>query len=72
MSRRLFQNLALQMKDAVGRNIGVVDCDGTVISCSDLKRIGECFESAVDDLNLTSEPVIADGLNEPVSELLVF
>ena len=62
MSRRLFQNLSLQMKDAVGRNIGVVDCDGTVISCSDLKRIGESFETAVEELNLTSEPVVADGL----------
>ncbi|MBR6771905.1 MAG: helix-turn-helix domain-containing protein [Clostridia bacterium] len=62
MSRRLFQNLALQMKDAVGRNIGVVDSEGTVISCSDLKRIGESFESAVDDLNMTSEPVVTDGL----------
>lgn len=62
MSRRLFQNLALQMKEAVGRNIGVVDCDGTVISCSDLKRIGETFESAVEEMNQTGEPVLLDGL----------
>ena len=62
MSRRLFQNLALQMKDAVGRNLGVVDSDGTVISCSDLKRIGETFEAAVEEMNQTGEAVVMDGL----------
>ena len=50
------------MKEATGRNIGVVDSEGTVISCSDLARIGENYESAVEDMNTTAEPVVANGL----------
>ncbi len=41
MSNRLFQGIIHQMKDAIDRTIGVVDANGTIICCSDLRRIGE-------------------------------
>jgi carbohydrate diacid regulator len=41
MSNRLFQGIVYQMRDAIDRTIGVIDETHTVISCSDLGRIGE-------------------------------
>ena len=41
MSNRLFQGIIHQMKDAIDRTIGVVDASGTIICCSDLRKIGE-------------------------------
>ena len=41
MANRLFQSVIHQMKDTVDRTIGVIDENGTVISCSELVRIGE-------------------------------
>ena len=46
MSNRLFQGLIHQMKEAAGRQLGVVDETGTVISCSELVRIGETIPNA--------------------------
>ena len=40
MSGRMFQNVVLQIKDATDRVVGVIDAEGTVISCSDLGLIG--------------------------------
>ena len=53
MSNRIFQGIVHQMRDAVGRTLGVIDETGTIIACSELSRIGEVFSSAVD--------VFADG-----------
>ena len=50
--------MALQMHEATGKTVGVIDGDGTVIACSELKRIGEVYELAVDELNNTSEPTV--------------
>lgn len=44
MSNRLFQGIVHQMRESIDRVIGVVDETSTVISCSDLTRIGETFE----------------------------
>ena len=48
MSNRIFQGLVHQMRDAVGRTLGVIDETGTIIACSDLSKQGEVFPSAVD------------------------
>ncbi len=48
MSNRIFQGLVHQMRDAVGRTLGVIDETGTIIACSELSKIGEVFPSAVD------------------------
>ena len=44
MPNRLFQGIVNQMREAIDRNIGVVDETGTVISCSELGQIGEVRE----------------------------
>ena len=49
MSNRLFQGVIHQMKDAIDRTVGVVDETGTIISCSELGRIG-CFGIEIDKL----------------------
>ena len=41
MSNRLFQTMIHQMRDVVGRTIGVIDENGIVIACSELTKIGE-------------------------------
>ena len=41
MSNKLFQNLVYQMREAVDRDIGIIDEKGTIIACSQLARIGE-------------------------------
>ncbi|HAQ63081.1 MAG TPA: CdaR family transcriptional regulator [Ruminococcaceae bacterium] len=41
MSNRLFQGIVHQMTDSIDRTIGVIDETGTVISCSELGKIGE-------------------------------
>ena len=41
MSNRIFQGLVHQMRDAVGRTLGVIDETGTIIACSELSKIGE-------------------------------
>ncbi len=41
MSNRLFQGIIHQMREAIDRTIGVMDESFTVISCSNLGRIGE-------------------------------
>lgn len=55
MSNRLFQSIVHQMKDAVERVIGVVDENGTVISCSELVKIGETLSGVKDELIYTNE-----------------
>ena len=53
MSNRLFQGLIKQMKDAAGRELGVIDDTGAVISASELGRIGEVIPNAA--------PIFADN-----------
>jgi len=50
MSSRLFQGLVLQLKDAIGRTVGVIENDGSVIACSDLPKMGEVMEEAAFEL----------------------
>ena len=49
MSNRIFQSVIHQMKDVIGRVIGVVDESGTIVSCSELGRIGEVVSISVSD-----------------------
>ena len=48
MANRIFQGLVHQMRDAVGRTLGVIDETGTIIACSELSKIGEVLPAAVD------------------------
>lgn len=47
MSNRLFQGVIHQMKDAVGRTIGVIDDAGVIIACSELGKVGEELSSSI-------------------------
>lgn len=46
MAARLFQSILLEIKDKVPFMVGVVDQPGNIISCTDIKFIGETVESA--------------------------
>ena len=61
MSSRIFQNVIIQMKDAVDRTIGVVDEQGFVVASSELAIIG----SRLDDFHAydfdSAERVLCTG-----------
>ena len=59
MSSRIFQNVIIQMKDAVDRTIGVVDEQGFVVASSELAMIG----LRLDDFHLYD----FDGSERPVT-----
>ena len=61
MSNRLFQAVVHQMTEAVERTLGVLDETGTVISCSELGRVGEVLSPELNTVFQTSDPVVADG-----------
>ena len=52
MSSRIFQNVIIQMKDAIDRTIGVVDDQGFIIACSELSMIG----SRLDEFHVWRRP----------------
>ena len=61
MSNRLFQGLIHQMKDAIGRTIGVIDENGVIVACSDLMKIGETRQAVREELAYSADAVIFAG-----------
>ena len=61
MSNRLFQGIVHQMNDVIERTFGVIDETGTVISCSELGRIGEIQTHAVSDVFSSADKTVSDG-----------
>ena len=61
MSNRLFQNVIHQMKDVIGRNIGVIDDNGIIIAASELGRIGESKQRIREELSYSSDLIVYDG-----------
>lgn len=61
MANRLFQSIIHQMKDAVNREIGVIDENGVIIACSDLTKIGESRQSEIDELAYTNDCSFYNG-----------
>ena len=61
MSNRLFQGVVHQMKDVVGRTIGVVDETGTIVSCTELGRIGDVLTSGVAEAFSSSSSITVNG-----------
>ena len=57
MSNRLFQTVIHQMKDVVGRTIGVIDENGIVVACSELGKIGESRQRIREELLYSSSSV---------------
>ena len=62
MSGRIFQNVVLQIKETTDRVVGVIDAEGSVISCSDLGLIGRKWPDYVETINLAvNAMVVIDG-----------
>ncbi len=61
MSNRLFQTIIHQMKDVVGRTIGVIDENGIVIASSEIGKIGESRQRIKDELPYSSDSMVLDG-----------
>ncbi len=61
MSNRLFQSVIHQMKDAVGRVIGVIDESETIIACSELTMIGESRPGIREELAFSSDATVHEG-----------
>ena len=59
MSSRIFQNVLIQMRDALDRPVGVIDDQGFVVASSELAMIG----SRLEDFHLYE----FDGADHPVS-----
>ncbi len=58
MSNRMFQTVIHQMKDIIGRTIGVIDENGIVIACSEFSKIGESKQRIREELAFSSETVV--------------
>ncbi|MBP5230831.1 MAG: helix-turn-helix domain-containing protein [Clostridia bacterium] len=61
MSNKLFQSLVYQMREAVDRDIGIIDEKGTVVACSQLARIGESHKDILDELSYSFDILRAGG-----------
>ncbi len=62
MSNRLFQGVIHQMRGAIERTVGIIDETGTIISCSELGKIGEVNSAASAKAFGESEIVVFDGV----------
>ena len=61
MSNRLYQTIIHQMRDVVGRTIGVIDENGIIIASSESNRVGESRQRVKEDLLYSSDMVVFDG-----------
>ncbi|MBR5746090.1 MAG: PucR family transcriptional regulator, partial [Clostridia bacterium] len=61
MSNKLFQGMMYQMRDAVDREIGILDDKGIVIACSKVEKMGSEHKNVIDELNYTSDILTAGG-----------
>ena len=61
MSNRLYQTVIHQMREVVGRTIGVIDENSIVVACSELSKIGEARQRIQQELSFSPEKVLIDG-----------
>ena len=61
MANRVFQGVIYQMKEAIDREVGVMDETGAVISCSELNRIGETREGFAQERLTAGDKFAKDG-----------
>ncbi len=61
MSNRLYQTVLHQMKDVIGRTIGIIDENGIVIACSELSKIGESKQRIREELSYSADSVVYEG-----------
>ena len=61
MSNRLFQNVIYQMKEVLGRAVGIIDENGIIVACSDAAKIGESRQRIREELAYAGEVIVYDG-----------
>ncbi len=61
MSNRIFQSVMQRTKDTVGRTVGVIDENGTVIACSDHSLIGISRDGVKEELKYSSSVAVIGG-----------
>ena len=61
MSNRLFQTVIHQLRDVVGRTLGVIDENGIIIACSELGRIGESKQRIREELAFSADTTVYEG-----------
>ena len=61
MSNRIFQTVIHQMKDIIGRTIGVIDENGIIIASSELSKIGESRQRIKEELSYSSDSMVYEG-----------
>ena len=61
MSNRLFQSIIHQIKDAVGRTLGIIDENGIVVACSELTKIGESKQRIKEELSYSTDYIVYEG-----------
>ena len=61
MSNRLFQTVIHQMKDVLGRTIGVIDENGIIIACSELGKVGESRQRIREELAYSQGSIVYEG-----------
>ncbi|MCL2078063.1 MAG: helix-turn-helix domain-containing protein [Oscillospiraceae bacterium] len=61
MSNRLFQGVIHQMKDTVGRVIGVIDENATVVACSETPKLGTSTDFFSIEIGDSHDIFIRDG-----------
>ena len=58
MSNRLFQTVIHQMKDVIGRTVGVIDENGIIVACSEIGKIGESRQLIREELAYSGDTLI--------------
>ena len=61
MSNSVFQNVIIQLKEATDRVIGVIDSEGSVVSCTDVALLGERFTDAALKVACSGEASVTFG-----------
>lgn len=61
MSNRLYQTVIYQMKEVIGRALGIIDENGIVIACSELGKIGESRQRIREELAYSADIVTFEG-----------
>ncbi|MBQ9761694.1 MAG: helix-turn-helix domain-containing protein [Oscillospiraceae bacterium] len=58
MSNSVFQSVIVQLRDVADRMFGVIDSDGSVVSCTDMSLLGERWTDAALKIANSGEPTV--------------
>ena len=61
MSNSVFQSVIVQLRDVSDRTFGVIDTEGSVVSCTDMSLLGERWADAALKVGNSAENVVTFG-----------